>query len=427
MRINQELTRLGHFWLPSAPERRIAGTLSMIDGGHIQLEASGRFDEYSPSIERIVGEIEKEGFVTLDDCYYKKGTVRVIGGPSKSFIHVTRALFRVHYDEGERPVFNALTFSVEGIDEWVGISGINVEHIEQRTATISYELPADISLILHNGIQLLISFKWTPPSFPIVTEAKINQKTYFKLISQTERELDELISIVHKITTFLCFAMDQTVSLDSMSATSDNIRRDIGEGKTGMIPIDIYYSSWPYSKDVPKIYPHRMLFGFEQIQNDADKRINNWIAIYEQMEPALDLYFLAKMGTQPTWKARFLALAQSLEACHRRTSNERQNGRGKRVSLKDRLKSLIEPLKEVIGAEDKHIKLIDEIVDTRHYLTHYDFDLKPKAAKDEDLPILCHKMECLFKLYILRLIGFNREEIDTIVANSPQILWKLRH
>ena len=453
MRINQELTRLGHFWLPSAPERRIAGTLSMIDGGHIQLEASGRFDEYSPSIERIVGEIEKEGFVTLDDCYYKKGTVRVIGGPSKSFIHVTRAFIRVHYDEGERPVFNALTFSVEGIDEWVGISGINVEHIEQRTATISYELPADISLILHNGIQLLISFKWTPPSFPIITEAKINQKTYFKLISQTERELDELISIVHKITTFLCFAMDQTVSLDSMSATSDNIRRDIGEGKTGMIPIDIYYSSWPYSKDVPKINRGR-LFEFQEIQNDAEIIINNWIKAYEKIAPSFNLYFWAKMGMQTYLEERFMALVQGLEALHRRTSNEKRmdeakfdellknlidrcpDGQkewlgttlkyGNEVSLRKRLKDIIEPFKDVIGNRTKPKILINRIVNSRNYLTHYDLSLESEAAKGEELWTICLKMELLFQLHFLHLIGFSREQIDSIVANCPQIRWKLR-
>ena len=70
------------------------------------------------------------------------------------------------YDEGESPVFNTLTFSVEGIDEWVGISGISVEHhFEERTATISYQPPEDISLNLDNGMQLLITFHWTLPGF----------------------------------------------------------------------------------------------------------------------------------------------------------------------------------------------------------------------------------------------------------------------
>ena len=129
MRIKEEFKRLGDFWLPSAPDRKIPGTLSISEGGIIELEVAGLFndeieallrDRLEP-IERIAGDIEKEGLVTLDDCYYKTGTIRVIGGPSKSFIHVGRVFMGVEYNEGEPTVFNTLTFSVEGIDEWVGI------------------------------------------------------------------------------------------------------------------------------------------------------------------------------------------------------------------------------------------------------------------------------------------------------------------
>ena len=423
MRIREEIKRLGYFWLPSAPDKELPGVLSISDGGTIDLEVvhrvGGRNAAFDGNIKRIVGEIERDGLVTLDDCDYKPRIIRAIGGPSKSFIHVGRAFIGVKYDEGETPLFNTLTFSVEGIDEWVGISGINVEHQrEEHTTTISYQPPAIVRLNLNKDMELLITFKWSPPGFPIIKEAKISQKTNFTLISQEVRELSDFISIAQKIASFLCFAIDEIVCLDSISATSDDFRQDISEGKTRTIPINIYYPSWAYSKEEPRIYQNYLLFGFEQIQNHAEKRIKNWIDIYEQIEPALDLYFLAKMGAQPTSQARFLALAQSLEACHRRTSNERQRVKGKRVSLKNRLTSIIEPFKEAIGDEGQQSKLIDEIVDTRDYLTHYDFSLESKAAKDEDLPLLCLKMESLFQLHLLRLIGFRREQLDSILANS---------
>ena len=453
MRINQELTRLGHFWLPSTPERRIPGTLSIRDGGKIQLEAAGRFDEYSPSIKRIVGEIEKDGFVTLDDCYYKKGTVRVIAGPSKSFIHVTTAFIGVHYNDGDSPVFNSLTFSVEGIDEWVGISGIKVDHSKQRTATISYQPPANVPFDLDSGMQLIITFKWTLPGYPILKEARISQQTLFKLVSKDARELSDYIPFVHKITTFLCFAIDQTVCVDSMSATSDNIRREIGEGKTRLIPIHIYFRSWPYSKDEP-INNLGRLFGYQEIQNDAATIMTNWIQAYEKIAPAFNLYFLAKMGMQTYFEERFMALVQGLEAFHRRTSDEKRTDEakfdalvknlidlcpdehkvwlatkleyGNELSLRKRLKRIVKPFKDVIGKRTKPEYLIDRIVNTRNYLTHYDQSLESEAAKGDELWTLCLKMELLFQLHILKFIGFSREQIDSIVANCPQIRWKLQ-
>ena len=116
----------------------------------------------------------------------------------------------------------------------------------------------------------------TSGDYRLSKRQKISQKTHFKLVSTDARELSDFISVIHKITTFLCFAIDQTVVLDSMKATSDNLRQDIGEGKTRTIPINIYYPSRPYSKDEPKIHQHHMLFRFGKIQNDAEKRVNKW-------------------------------------------------------------------------------------------------------------------------------------------------------
>ena len=462
MRIKEEFKKSGYFWLPSEPDRKLPGTLSISDGGHIELEVIGRFGgrievslnaDLNP-IERIVGYIEKDGAVTLDGCYYKTLPLSFIGGVSKSLIRVSRVFTGVGYDEDEIPRFNSLIFSVEGIDEWVGISGINVDYqLEEHTSTISYQPPENIPLHLGDGMQLSIAFGWTTPGFPIIKEARITQKAYLELVSQEARELDDFISVVRKITHFLCFTIDQTVSLDSMSATSDDLRRDIGEGKTRPIPINIYYPSWPYSKDEPETNRGK-LFEFKEIQDDAERIINNWIEAYEKITPAFNLYFLAKMGMQTYLEERFMALAQGLEAYHRRTSEEKRMDEtefeklvehlvdqcpeekrewlsdklnyGNEVSLSKRLRDIIKPFKDVIGNRTKRESLINKIVKTRNYLTHYDQSLELEAAQGDALWTLCLKMELLFQLHFLHLIGFNREEIDSIVANSPQIRWKLR-
>ena len=430
MRIKEEFKKSGCFWRPSEPDRKLPGTLSISDGGHIELEVIGRFGgrievslnaDLNP-IERIVGHIEKDEFVTLDDCYYKTLPLSLMGGISKSLIHVGKVFIGVRYDEGESPVFNTLTFSVEGIDEWVGISGISVEHhFEERTATISYQPPEDISLNLDNGMQLLITFHWKLPGAPIIKEARINQKTYFQLVSEEERELKKFTSVTHKITNFLCFAIDKTVSLDSMSATADNLRQDLGQGQTRLVPVNIYYSSLPYSKDEPKIHQHDMLLGFAKIQSDVEKKIKNWIGAYKETYPAFDLYFSAKLGEQPYLDVKFLTLARGLEAYHKRKFDESPS-----VPLGQRIKCIIEPFKEIIGDENKQDDLINKIVQTRNNLTHSNLDLNPQTAMGIDLWPLCLKIELLFQLLLLWSIGFSLDDINSIVANCPQIQWKLR-
>ena len=185
MRIKEEFKKLGYFWLSSAPREKVPGTLSISDGGTIELEIVRQFERRTPfggvgfggGGKRIVGHIENNKIVTLDDCFYKR-----IGGGigiSKSLIHVGRVFIGVKYDEGEIPLFNSLTCSVEGIDEWVGISGIefDLQH-EERATTISYQRPAEVELNLGNGMQLLITFS-LGARLSRIKEARISQKTYF--------------------------------------------------------------------------------------------------------------------------------------------------------------------------------------------------------------------------------------------------------
>lgn len=189
MRIRKEFAKRGMFWLPSNPDKKIPGTLTITDGGEIELEVVGLFGRESDlmsqtdDLSRILGHIEIHNLVTLDDCFYRTWNI-AFGGVSQSRISVRRAYCGNTYDEKVVPSFNTFSFSVEGIDEWVGITGIRSEfQLKPLLATISYTPPQEITINLNNGMTLLIGFAWTSPGSPIVKEAKITQSTYFKLTS----------------------------------------------------------------------------------------------------------------------------------------------------------------------------------------------------------------------------------------------------
>jgi hypothetical protein len=464
MRLEEEFKKSGYFWLPSHPGKRIPGTLVIKDGGDIELEVVGLFDDSIDgmntamngldTLERIVGHIEKHGLVTLDHCFYKNRNFS-FGGISKSTVHVNRAFLGVAYEENEVILFNHLQFSIEGIDEWVGRSGIKVEHqFENRSASITYNPPEEVILNLNSGMKLHITFTWTLPGFPSQKEAKIAQKTYFKLSSEQECSLSDFISAAYKITTLLGFAIDKTVCIEKVTASSEAMRRGIGNEKTLPVSISIYYSSLPFSKNRPKIDWHRMLFRFEQIQDDAERIVKNWFDAYEEIDPALNLYFSTKSGAQKYLDGKFLALAQGLETYHRRTSNmklmnedafeklksalieqcpdenrEWLSGRlshGNEVSLSRRIKNIVEPFKDLLGTSKERDKLIRAIVDTRNYLTHYDRSLETVAVKGKELWMLCMKMEAIFQLHLLQILGFTQSEIKSVFDNSHELQQKLK-
>ena len=197
-----------------------------------------------------------------------------------------------------------------------------------------------------------------------------------------------------------------------------------------------------------------MLFRFGQIQDDAERIVNNWFDAYDQIDPALNLYFSTKTGAHKYLDGKFLALAQGLETYHRRTSNiklmdedafekltsaliescpednrEWLSGRllhGNEVSLSRRLKSIIEPFKELLGTSKERNKLIRAIVDTRNYLTHYDQSLETVAVKGKELWMLCLKMEAIFQLHLLQILGFTQSEVKSVFENSHELQQKLK-
>ena len=179
--------------------------------------------------------------------------------------------------------------------------------------------------------------------------------------------------------------------------------------------------------------------------------INRWIGIYEEYKDAFNLYFLAQLKPPLSWSVKFMSLVQGLEAYHRTKSDEKymeddkfkverkkvikqfpkkdRNWFGAKLNyanqltLRDRMKKMIAPFEKYIGGE-REPQLINYIVDTRNYLTHYDSKLESKAAKGEDLYKLGIKLELLFELHFLDLMGFSEEEIDSIVTKNRKLQWK---
>ncbi|MGE4398706.1 MAG: HEPN domain-containing protein [Campylobacterales bacterium] len=462
MRVKDWGKKSGYFWLPENPNHKIPGTLSIADGGKIELEVVGLFNEGieealndNDDLTRIVGHIEKDGLITLDDCFYTNKNISLTGGITKSLVHVNRVFSGVAYEKNEYISFHSVSFSVECMDEWIGISGIKVmTNLENKTSLISYSPPDSLLYPLNNGMNLEISFAYTIPlGLQKTTEAKVTQKTYFRLSSDTLRPLADFTAIIYRLTNFLCFALDTTVSIKGLTAISNEIVRDIGNDKTLPVQISIYYQSNPFSEKEPDVNWYDMIFSFATIKDNAGEIFNKWIDAYDSIAPTLGLYFSTKIGAYKHLEGEFLALVQGLETYHRRISNEtlmsnkeysnlvdsimencpKENsewlsGRlryGNEISLSSRIKKTIEPFGKYIGSNSCRKKLIKKIVDTRNYLTHYDEALKEKAASGGELWILCIKMEAIFQLHFLKVIGFTEEEIDSVAKNSHPLKRKL--
>lgn len=173
------------------------------------------------------------------------------------------------------------------------------------------------------------------------------------------------------------------------------------------------------------------------------------IDAYDSIKPSFDLYFSTKTGGYKYVDPKFIALSQAIETYHRRTSRETLmsiekfddlknqiinqcpeehkkwlEGRiqhGNEISLSKRVKRIIEPFKEAIGSSAEREKLINKISVTRNYLTHYNESLASQAASGIELVHLTMKIEVIFQLNMLQILGFTKEEIMSIIQGNYEI------
>lgn len=464
MRVAPDMKKSGYFWLPGNEEKKIPGTLIINDGGKIQLEIIGMFD---PSIEglhylinsgshlsRILGNVEEIGFVTLEDCHYKLQNSSLTGGIAKSLLHIGIVITRIAYDNDDELKFNTFSFSVDALDEWIGLTGIVVTRPKDfRSATITYNRQNNIIYQLPKDVQLSISFSYTLPGFSVTTEAKITQKCYFELYSKDELPLDDFISLSHKIRNLLSFAVDNPLSISDISVENEAVVTNFHDDTKSKIRMGLYYESSTPNLAIKKISRHSMLFNYNQIERDFPRILTNWIDAYENIDPALNLYFSTKNNIYKYLDTKFLALVQGLETLHRRTSDEKLmpdsefkalyeglllhcpeksrewlEGRlkhGNELSLRKRLKNIIAPFKSLIGNSDDQKNTINGILNTRNYLTHYDKSIESSAENGIKLHYLCQKMEAIFQLTFLSILGFNDGEILLMVEDNAAFQKKL--
>lgn len=275
MRVAEKQVRSGFFWLPSDPTRQLPGSLEISDSGHIVLKILGTTSEPSPLfadkevIPRVVGLVEKGGFVTLDECFFTSRKFES-GGIAQGRIFAHRAILGVLMSEDEPVRFNEFRFSVEGLDEWLQLSGItSTADWAASKISIEYARPPDVVIALPGGRRLTFSHSWRfAPDF---NKARVTQKASIRLSADEPLSFEEAVAIAHPLTNFLCFAIDKTVTIDACFATVMATER--GGGPEEPTETKLFYQSLPFSERAPKVDRFRMLFGYSQIAASAAEKI----------------------------------------------------------------------------------------------------------------------------------------------------------
>ena len=461
MRISNPLKLAGYFWLPSTPDHKVPGTLTIADGGDIELEVISDLDldvkKYfgQLSFPYIYGAVEDLGSVTIESCFYlQRRSTYGVTLIARSRLRGSRVLAGNHFADDELEGFNGLRFGIEGLDEWLDTTGFTITYQDDfRAASIEYAPPELLSIALPDGFTLSFVFSYTLPEIPAIREASIKQSVFIQLSHEEEQAIEAFTTIAHRLTLLLGFAMNETVALHSLALSGQRWLKENDSDKSQALSFPLFYPSRPYSAALPTLDRFNFLFRFRDVNEQIGSLLGRWLSGYDAISPSLSLYFSMCNDNHPYLAGQFLSLAQGLETYSRQTTTmsrfpqqefdrvvqglldaceppyrawlSERLSHGNEPSLRNRLKELIKPFAVLLGSPGERRALVGLIVDTRNYLTHYDDALRSRAASGEQLYGLLQTTEALFQLHILSILGFSSKEIEGVVGRCERLQLKL--
>ncbi len=161
MLFNEARTWRGQWWLPGRDELR-AGVLSYDpEGGGLRLELVGGLsahvrEQVGPRVTNVVPD---DGFfavvlgavngraVTLQECQvvHARGRTAMFGGSDQGEqdLSVGAALFGIHLQAPDDPMFDLVETSFQGLTAWAGLSAITVTSSAARPSAIGVQFPED--------------------------------------------------------------------------------------------------------------------------------------------------------------------------------------------------------------------------------------------------------------------------------------------
>lgn len=450
---------LGSFWEPANPDSRVSGQLVVSTTGRVSLELFeplGLNNDLGTRRVQLIHGVTREGkALTVVDSYVATPFAVSVFRTGSVKVRAQRLLVGACLNEAEIAGLNQINFSVEGLDEWAGINAVHTEY-ETRDdrhiarAVITLTPPVDRPHQLKSGQELTVRFI---PSISHTSRSAVEAKVAASIQLRTAGpcSLNQLLTIAHRLNTFLCVAIGQTVAIKWVSVRDDRPSNESPDGRPRSL--QVYFPSRPNSTEVPNPSRHTMPFLLQDIESLLGIAVARWLEDYEQLQPTFDLFFAATTTADGFLETQFLLIAQCLETFHRRTSDERVMTKSdfdtvlskllaacpadKREWLNDRLAfanelSLRRRLRELFlriahfveGLVDMK-SLIQQTVATRNQLTHHPEDKLPGAATGVGLLRLSLQLEAVTTLLFLQRIEMSDATIKQILKAGTPIAQKL--
>jgi hypothetical protein len=282
----------------------------------------------------------------------------------------------------------------------------------------------------------------------------LRQATLLSVDVETPVPLQELFeSPVARVLRFLTLGFGRPAYVLKLTGRSDEAVLPRPDGSSSPREVEILFGTHArVDGETKPLSPHEMLFTLSDIGSRFEEMLNIWFARYDLLEPVHDLYFGTRYAEKLYPAYQVLSLAQALETYHRRvfegTALTREDFEPIRAALEARLPASLDMeinslfrsrigymneiglgarLRCLLGLAEPTISpyipnsrtFVQLAVNTRNYLTHFNPDLRERAATAPvDQWFLAERFRLLLEVVLLLDVGFSSENVAALIERG---------
>lgn len=445
----------GFWWLPSNPDNKVAGCLTIIPQKSIELELIGSLTpDYGratnptkyPEYKIIVGIARGKTITLLPSKYsnYNISSSRIMPEQEKHNIEVV--LIGYHFYDFDQLSFQEIDIQYDGLTNWVNNQKMNFFLPDNN------QIKSSISYLVHYNQQDSIVAKITSGQISLIDDPQTNSRTNqvtLSMRSLLKLELESELHLEYVFSTYFVplrnFLTLATTKINEISKVWLYLNNKDSKTKVEFITLE------NQQNQDDTFDPYKMLFTLDDIKDEFSLIMQRWFDLYQDIGSVLNLYFGVKNNSNLYLENKLLMLAQALEAYHRLTKRNRilskeahktridsiiescpeehqewlkqkLNFKGiNEPSLHERLQELVDlhwlVMEPIVANKEQFIK---DIKNSRNYYTHFNTSIKKKALEDEELFRLGQKLDFLLQACFLSELGCTPEKCEQLISRHTE-------
>lgn len=436
--MNDPLVIKGYWWLPSSPDDTVAGILTYTPNESIILELIGQLKPKTSAMEEFIHREEEEVIfgissdakeISLIDCLPSGGSLNLSCRFPIQRYKCQHLIIGTHISSIDSPCFYKAQLNMPYLSLWASPNAIeNTMHFEEKQIEkycISFKVDRDPIDVVDFG-DYKLSIRGLVNYSGDYFKPKIRQKTIVSFTYKSEVSLKFVLQQIYLFEQFLSFATLRPIECSKIVLYQKTKFQQLDNGKRHFFPIE-YICAYKKQKETKQEYDiierDRFLFTYETIKNEFHLIINKWFI--EQTDIAPIRHHLIECVRQKSSfsSVDFLIIIQAIEGFWWRFRDDAyklQNNipNKTQTNLKTILESLINEFSGISKVKLNEIN-ISEVVDSRHYFSHFVPKNKKTFAKDgKELYELTGKIRKLLICCLLNFVGFSNDQIDNIIKKS---------